>query len=372
MATYKVIQDIEAEDKLLGPLTLRQFIYAAIALGCIYLSFLSLTKGAWFLIFAFLPFILIFGFLAWPFSRDQPNEIWLLAKLRFMFKPRRRIWDQAGMKQLVTVTAPVTEQKQYTDGLSQGEVKSRLQALASTLDSRGWAIKNMNVNLFSQPQFAYGAASDRLIDLSALPQEVSGADVTLSDDIMDTENNATAQHLDQMIQATSAAHHQQLRDQMQQAAGGGTATAQPAADYWFMNQPAGQPASGQTLFTSGSTVLPGGAPVNSSATAQPATADEAALLDKLHHKKPDSAAYGHMRTIQPLGSQPAGQPAAKKNDSTAQTPADQRQPASPKTPDPVILELANNDDLNVATIARQANKHQEDHPDDGEVVISLR
>lgn len=25
MATYKVLQDIEAEDKLLGPLTLKQF-----------------------------------------------------------------------------------------------------------------------------------------------------------------------------------------------------------------------------------------------------------------------------------------------------------------------------------------------------------
>ncbi|MGH7158305.1 MAG: PrgI family mobile element protein [Candidatus Saccharimonadales bacterium] len=31
MATYKVIQDIEAEDKILGPLTLRQFIYAGVA-----------------------------------------------------------------------------------------------------------------------------------------------------------------------------------------------------------------------------------------------------------------------------------------------------------------------------------------------------
>jgi len=40
MATYKVIQDIEAEDKLVGPLTLRQFIYAAIAAICGYLSFL--------------------------------------------------------------------------------------------------------------------------------------------------------------------------------------------------------------------------------------------------------------------------------------------------------------------------------------------
>ena len=31
MATYKVPQDVEAEDKLLGPFTFRQFIYLLIA-----------------------------------------------------------------------------------------------------------------------------------------------------------------------------------------------------------------------------------------------------------------------------------------------------------------------------------------------------
>jgi hypothetical protein len=39
-------------------------------------------------------------------------------------------------------------------------------------------------------------------------------------------------------------------------------------------------------------------------------------------------------------------------------------------PKPAILELAHNDDLSVATIARQANKAN--HLGDDEVVISLR
>jgi hypothetical protein len=41
--------------------------------------------------------------------------------------------------------------------------------------------------------------------------------------------------------------------------------------------------------------------------------------------------------------------------------------------DPAILSLANNNDLNVSTIARQANKakHGEEPPQD-EVVVSLR
>lgn len=45
-------------------------------------------------------------------------------------------------------------------------------------------------------------------------------------------------------------------------------------------------------------------------------------------------------------------------------------PQVPSTPpvDPAILALADNDDLNVATLARQAKR---DMPDEGEVIISL-
>ena len=39
MAVYKVIQDIEAEDKLLGPLTLKQFIFGAVAVGFAFVAF---------------------------------------------------------------------------------------------------------------------------------------------------------------------------------------------------------------------------------------------------------------------------------------------------------------------------------------------
>ena len=108
MATYKVIQDVEAEDKLVGPLSLRQFIYAGIAALCIYLTVLSTTKHAGFMAIFFVPIALFTGFFAFPWGRDQPTEIWALAKIRFMLKPRKRIWDQTGVKELVTITVPKT------------------------------------------------------------------------------------------------------------------------------------------------------------------------------------------------------------------------------------------------------------------------
>src|SRR3990167_8981616 len=105
MATYKVIQDIEAEDKLLGPLTLKQFIYAIIVVVSGFIAF-KLATVAWYLSLPFLPPMVVFGILAAPLGRAQPTEIWLLAKLRYWLKPRLRTWDQSGQLDMVTITAP--------------------------------------------------------------------------------------------------------------------------------------------------------------------------------------------------------------------------------------------------------------------------
>ena len=68
MATYKVIQDIEAEDKLVGPLTLRQFIYAGVSAVALYICFLAYTGHATFLLAVFLPIAAASGFFAFPWS----------------------------------------------------------------------------------------------------------------------------------------------------------------------------------------------------------------------------------------------------------------------------------------------------------------
>src|ERR1700689_4826621 len=135
MATYKVIQDIEAEDKILGPLTFRQFVYGLIAAFFCYICVICVTKGAAFLLVFFLPPALFTGFFAFPFGRDQPTEVWALAKIRFFLKPHRRTWDQSGVKELVTITVPKKVERILTNGLSQNEVQSRLKTLANTIDS---------------------------------------------------------------------------------------------------------------------------------------------------------------------------------------------------------------------------------------------
>jgi hypothetical protein len=375
MATYKVIQDIEAEDKLVGPLTLRQFIYAGICALCLYISFLFVTKNVAFLLAFTLPIAFTSGFFAFPWGKDQPTEIWALAKIRFMLKPRRRIWDQSGAKELVTITVPKKIERQLTNGLNQDEVQSRLTALANTIDSRGWAVKNVNINMVDAAVVPAIETSDRLVAMSSLPQQVSDVDVRASDDILDEAANPVAHNFDSMIQASAAAHRQQLIEQMQQPLPPTPApkpaptvvSQEPPADYWFMKQqPAAAP--GQATFTGSAVVTPGLEPQAEPALMPQAavpTAEEQALVARFKaENSTQSVAYGHLKTLK-TPEQLAAEARAAVAAATAPKPK-----VTPES-QAVIMNLANNDDLSVATIARQAHE-QAELDSGGEVVISLR
>ena len=372
MATYKVLQDIEAEDKFIGPLSLKQFIFAAICFVSIYISIIFVTKNVWWMAMPLLPIIIASGFLAFPWGRDQPTEIWLLARFRYLVMPRRRIWDQTGMKELVTITVPKKIEEFLSDNLSQKEVKSRLKALANTIDSRGWAVKDANVSIYSHPIPGHISASpDRLVDTSSLPHTVSSTDIQASDDMWDEQNNPVALHLNQMINTSSKTHRQATLDHMQQARDGKTTPSQtksdPSQNYWFMDQSDTKVPQGYATFgaqasssTDDDTSIP--SPVA-------ATPDEQALLDQLHAQADQpSSKYGNTKVVSPLSAKKKShKPAPLQSEAFSSG----RQATSASTPDPAIMLLANNDDLSVATIARQANKKRGQEPDKGEVVISL-
>jgi hypothetical protein len=367
MSTYKLIQDIEAEDHILGPLTLRQFIFALISIFCFYISFILITKHVEFLLVAFLPPALFFGFFAVPFGRDQPTEVWALAKIRYFLKPRKRLWDQSGVKELVTITVPKKIERHLTNGLNQYEVESRLTALASTLDSRGWAIKNANLGVSINSMAASDSDPDRLLDIQGTAVEVPEEQIPIEADVLDETNSPVAQHFDEIITETSQAHRQQLINQMNA----------PATDpiiendkQWFM------PHSNNSQPTVTAPLV----------LAQDVTADEEALSEHIKaQRNSQQIYYGNLRTIQPLGYQSRTEP---QNQTQVVTPAlpttaDPRFPTQQQVvndqstqqltdqPDPAIISLANNNDFNVDTIAREAKRAKDNELGDQEVVISL-
>lgn len=363
MATYKVIQDIEAEDKLVGPLSLKQFIFALIAIFLGFLMFkLAIAEVLGFTRWIFISLLvlptLLFAVLAAPLGGEQSTELWLLARIRFLLKPRRRIWDQTGPKQLVTITVPKKLERHLTKGFSQDEARSRLGALANVMDSRGWAVKNVSVNL-SNPisdSLYNDESDDRLAPAIAVPQQVEMADFSASDDILDENNNSTAQHLSEMIKESEKEHRDILQQQIDQARSMRDSkvpdendTAE-AANLWFdkqttnndmppqpyVNNKVREPVNTMSLEPdyaetaaptsaieqltelppvnyvsggSGPAVAPGTASTSASATVDDeAAADsldtEEALLKKAHQKQEEKIranSFGHLKKLKPLG-----------------------------------------------------------------------
>jgi hypothetical protein len=159
MAQYKVPQDVEAEDKLLGPFTFRQFVYLLIAAAGI--------AGAWGLLQIFpllalipLPFVFFFGILALPVRKDQPMEVYLAAVVSFYMKPNRRIWTAGQRESTIKIIAPKKIEKSRTRNITEDEASHRLSFLANIVDTEGYAIRGE-----SSMKDEYAAEADTVEDI---------------------------------------------------------------------------------------------------------------------------------------------------------------------------------------------------------------
>ena len=143
MAVYKVPQDVEAEDKLLGPFSFKQFIFLIVAIGMIALAW-GLFSVLPPLAIIPVPVALFFGALALPLRKDQPMEVYLAAVISFIHNPKQRLWRADGIERMVEVIAPRVEEKQYGKGYDQAEVNRRLSYLATLVDTHGWSVRGVD------------------------------------------------------------------------------------------------------------------------------------------------------------------------------------------------------------------------------------
>lgn len=143
MASYKVPQDVEADDKLLGPFTFRQFIYLMIVFGMIVLA-VALFQVFPLLAIIPVPIALFFAILALPIKKDQPMETYLAALISFYLKPRKRFWIPGQSDSTILITAPKKIEASRTRNITEEEAGHRLSFLAAIVDSEGRAIKSPN------------------------------------------------------------------------------------------------------------------------------------------------------------------------------------------------------------------------------------
>ena len=192
MATYKVPQDVEAEDRLLGPFTFRQFVYLLIA------AIAGALAAALFQIFPLLailplPVIIFFLILALPLKKDQPMETYLAAIVSFYMKPNKRFWRPGQGETTIQITAPKIVEKSRTRDISEEEASHRLSFLSNLVDSEGYAIRGNHNGNFTENFIA---------------------DTEDVNDFMDDSQN---QNLINLMQKEKVARHAEIINQMKAA-----------------------------------------------------------------------------------------------------------------------------------------------------------
>jgi hypothetical protein len=92
MNQFVVPQFIDVEDKILGPITVRQFVIM-LAAGLLDFLFYKLFDFALFLIVA-IPFTLVAGIIAFLKVNGQNFHLFLLNLFQTMRKPANRVWNK--------------------------------------------------------------------------------------------------------------------------------------------------------------------------------------------------------------------------------------------------------------------------------------
>lgn len=300
-------QDVEADDKLIGPFSFRQFVYLLIAGGLI-----ALAAGL-FQLFPLLALIpvpptLLFLALALPLKKDQPMETYLAAIVSYYLKPRTRRWVTGQKESTILITAPKKIEEVRTRNLSQEEATHRLSFLADIVDSEGYAIK--------------GAANNNMRE-----DLVAEANATA-----DMFENYNAANLGRAIAAEQQERHAEAIDKMR-------AAIDRNETFLGMQPSPSAPSEVHTDATGGA-----GAPA-ASVIVQASSGDTSA------HQQTSAQASSEATVPRPA--------------TVAEQPKEELSPKQKND----IMELASNSDFSVATIAKEANRIN--RKDDGEIFISL-
>ena len=315
MAQYKVPQDVEADDKLLGPFSFRQFVYLLIAAGCI-----ALAAGL-FQIFPALaiipaPFALFFIVLALPLKKDQPMETYLAAIVSYYLKPRKRTWMAGQRESTITITAPKIVEDTRTRDITGEEATHRLSFLADIVDSEGRAIKGMG-----------NQVNEDLV-----------AEANTATDMFESGHFA---RLEGEIARDETKRHEEVMQEMREAIA--KSEAMDKVEPEKKNEPVRKPEE------------PAQKPEE---PARPVMAETVAKFDG---NGPNFASE-----VVILPNAPETKETVEKSDTARRKLAEKVKTIKAK---PSIIELASNTDFSVATIAKEANRIK--GKDESEVFISL-
>ncbi len=153
---FQIPQFIEVENKIVGPLTIKQFLYLAVAGGFSFMLYFILQLWLWLILTA------IFGAIAVSLAfikyNGQPLERIALSAFGFFWRPRFYLWQRASEEKVISIEEKRKTLADYFSGMPGvvPSVKKLWQELMTTKTPIAKREKRLSVSYWGKnPQERY-------------------------------------------------------------------------------------------------------------------------------------------------------------------------------------------------------------------------
>ena len=140
---FKVPQNVQREDKIVGPLTLKQLIICGVGFGVAYTIYVSLGKQyEW---ITWVPPVGIVSIITLLFAFVRPLDLdftrFLSVYLQFLLLPQRRFWVQGSAEVVLSM---------YTTTKTQSNTEKKAEAKADQMSNKAKKLEELSKILNSQ------------------------------------------------------------------------------------------------------------------------------------------------------------------------------------------------------------------------------
>lgn len=171
---YKVPQNIDMEDKIVGPFTMKQFLYLLVCGAIIYAWWNYLQSNYVNFTIEFAVIAIPIGLLGFALAlvkiNDRPFEYFILNVLRFVISPKQRKW-QEGFHEEAVIVLDKTEKKKKEEVRGSGD----LDQLAKQLEDHAATLQEKQVAVTPQKSAAQIQKEGTKLNLSVKDQPVENS-----------------------------------------------------------------------------------------------------------------------------------------------------------------------------------------------------
>lgn len=192
MLQYKIPQDVQAADKIVGPLTLKQLIISGAGFGTCYAIYIILQKDYY--IEVWLPPMVIIGSLTACIAFVKIKSLtfikWFLLIIEHSKIPRKRLWDKRESTQFIFYYSLPQKQKKETEKDKDDKSReiiskkieqfSTLENITDSLDVTKTVLKNKDEETFNEKKDIMDVINKKQDKIDVINQEKNMNDLLIN------------------------------------------------------------------------------------------------------------------------------------------------------------------------------------------------